>query len=872
MAQHALLPMALAAFALTVLFVNPVRETAVEDDWAYALTVQHLLDTGTYQLHDWAAANMPFQICWGGVLAGLLGYSFSSLRISTLLLAFVGLIAFYFLAMEHGLNRSQAGLLTFGLLSSPLFLRWSFTFMTDIPFLVCLIISLLLYAKALRLQSYPLMLLASTAASAAILTRQLGIALIAGVFLLWASSKQRRRHVFLFLTGLALPTAAGLWQLSTAILTPNWGTQYAAYAQSQYIADPVLVLSNILWRPTVIAQYVALFSLPFVVPALLGPVVALRQGRLHSLEHTPAKPDIILVLCLAVYTLAGIIYGHLAKGLPWLMPYLPWTLEILVPYPLARGILTLLTSIGAVMLSRAFVLRLPGNQGWRRVPAGHRLLDLVALFMLIFYLVNFQIWQRYLLVFLPLTLIAVGRHLRALSNRVSILSMSTCLAMLLASAMWTRGLLSWEEAVWAGGEFLRSIGVQPQDIDGSWTWMGHYRFQDYVTEVGGRAPRDAYDFLDRWLPEQREQARFRILGYYGPPADEIWEVLKELPYRDHLLREKRIYVIRRAKVNLLYGEESDFARWEPTVRNILLGRARASVLVIDEGLAGSVGVGGLTPPEWGEEYPGEFLWLGQGDEQGIKAALWSDQELMVELGFDVTPGPGRPDGIRTVDLTLENESGVQRDRQQFDRTTTVSFVVQLQPGRNVFTFGCLDEATVLEQPNGDTRPLLVRLDAIRVASLFNRGQAGPADSPLVTLDPNLRGVVGILSHLETPPWDVEVYDDGSLLWLGHGDEQGIKAVLWSDQELMVELAFDVTPGPGRADPLRTVYLTLENESGVQRERQQFDTTTTVSFVVQLQPGRNEFTFGCLDEATVLEQPNGDTRPLLVLLRQIRIED
>ena len=89
---------------------------------------------------------------------------------------------------------------------------------------------------------------------------------------------------------------------------------------------------------------------------------------------------------------------------------------------------------------------------------------------------------------------------------------------------------------------------------------------------------------------------------------------------------------------------------------------------------------------------------------------------------------------------------------------------------------------------------------------------------------------------------------------------------------MVELAFDVAPGPGRGDALRTVDLTLENEPGVQRQDRTLDTSTTLSFVVQLQPGGNDFTFACRDEATVLEQPNGDTRPLLVLLRQVRIED
>ena len=85
---------------------------------------------------------MPSQAYWGALFARLFGYSFSSLRVSTLVLAAFGLIAFYQLAKEHGLDDIQAGLLTLGLLASPLVLRTSFTFMTDVPFLACLLIAL----------------------------------------------------------------------------------------------------------------------------------------------------------------------------------------------------------------------------------------------------------------------------------------------------------------------------------------------------------------------------------------------------------------------------------------------------------------------------------------------------------------------------------------------------------------------------------------------------------------------------------------------------------------------------------------------------------------------------------------------------------
>ena len=96
-------------FLLSVLLINPLRETAMEDDWAYALTVRHVLTSGEYRLHDWLVANMPFQAYWGALFASLGGYSFAMLRLSTLVLAAIGLVAFYHLAREHELAEPQGG-------------------------------------------------------------------------------------------------------------------------------------------------------------------------------------------------------------------------------------------------------------------------------------------------------------------------------------------------------------------------------------------------------------------------------------------------------------------------------------------------------------------------------------------------------------------------------------------------------------------------------------------------------------------------------------------------------------------------------------------------------------------------------------------
>jgi hypothetical protein len=122
-------------FALVIVFVNPVREMMFGDDWAYGLTVRHLLTTGQYKLHDWATANMPVQVYLAALLAHIFGYSFTVLHCSTLIVFLIGLIASYFLLRDFGVGEIEATLLTVVVLSAPLVLLLSFTFQTDAQFL-----------------------------------------------------------------------------------------------------------------------------------------------------------------------------------------------------------------------------------------------------------------------------------------------------------------------------------------------------------------------------------------------------------------------------------------------------------------------------------------------------------------------------------------------------------------------------------------------------------------------------------------------------------------------------------------------------------------------------------------------------------------
>src|SRR5262249_3533098 len=136
-----------------------------------------------------------------------------------------------------------------------------------------------------------------------------------------------------------------------------------------------MVLSNILWRPGVTLHYLALFSLPFVLLATLAFVPEIKQRR-------ASKFQVLLPVVCALYILGGVIYGHFAQQLPWILPYIDWepTLEHMSRWP--RAGLTFVTFAGATLYARILVLRYSTSPGWERLSSHERLLDLCTLFLL----------------------------------------------------------------------------------------------------------------------------------------------------------------------------------------------------------------------------------------------------------------------------------------------------------------------------------------------------------------------------------------------------------------------------------------------------------------------------------------------------------
>ena len=105
--------------------------------------------TGTVQFPGFTRAMPVAQVFYGVGWSLVFGDTSRSLDISTVLLGIVGGVLFYALARKCGAGALISAVATALLLCNPCYLFLSFSFMTEVPFLVALLASYLAYAHAI---------------------------------------------------------------------------------------------------------------------------------------------------------------------------------------------------------------------------------------------------------------------------------------------------------------------------------------------------------------------------------------------------------------------------------------------------------------------------------------------------------------------------------------------------------------------------------------------------------------------------------------------------------------------------------------------------------------------------------------------------
>src|SRR5271165_792525 len=189
-APDVLAPDVLAIVLIAVLWLamgliaNPAGDFPVNDDWMFGGSVTSLLAGNGLRVagafHGIIVPPLLTQVVWGAAFCLPFGYSYTALRVSTLVLGLIGLALFFALLRENGISRRLALVTTFALAVNPLYFGLSETFMTDVPLVVLMIVSLYLLTRSIRENSTSFLVAGVIVSFVAILTRQVGFAPLLG--------------------------------------------------------------------------------------------------------------------------------------------------------------------------------------------------------------------------------------------------------------------------------------------------------------------------------------------------------------------------------------------------------------------------------------------------------------------------------------------------------------------------------------------------------------------------------------------------------------------------------------------------------------------------------------------------------------------
>ena len=165
------------AFWGAALLIDPRGEFPLNDDFAYALPVRSLVQDGVLEFTNWQSMPLLTHVLFGAAFCLPFGFSLEALRFSTLVAGWLGIMGTYALVRQAGAPRPIAAIAAATVLSNPIYLGLSCTFMTDVPFFAAMVWAGAAWLRAEHTSSTGWYVVSTGLVLWATLGRQLGIAL-----------------------------------------------------------------------------------------------------------------------------------------------------------------------------------------------------------------------------------------------------------------------------------------------------------------------------------------------------------------------------------------------------------------------------------------------------------------------------------------------------------------------------------------------------------------------------------------------------------------------------------------------------------------------------------------------------------------------
>jgi hypothetical protein len=511
MSDRIALSLIAAVWVTLVLAVNPIGDFPLNDDWIYGGAVRSILSGNGFHIPGPTIANILSQVVWGVAFCWTFGFSYTVLRLSTLVLALLGLASFHALIRENGGDRRVAAVATLALAVDPLWFAPAESFMTDVPFLALMIVSLHLLTRALREDSRSAFLGGVIVSFLAILTRQIGVAPLAAYAVCFALRHRFRigptmRGAIPVAMGGALHLAYQAWLTSTG------------RGPEIYVAGAGALVPRDLGQLISVSIHFTIYALPYIGLAVL-PLVALSGVLPRALRRTRAFP--ITVACLAAACVAAVTILWLRNDL---LPFLGNVILESGIGPLTQRDTYLLrqnlppvtdwtsafwlASTACGLLGVVALLAMGGNGGaglavrvWRRRPEPNDWLWLMAAVTGVVYWAaillllnsNGYFFDRYLLPLVPIALILLMRGGAESGPAFGSIWRTGAASLILVligglTVAATRDYLEWNRTRWIALRHLTNdLNIPATRIDGGYEFNGTYLYQPGLHSPPGKS-------------------------------------------------------------------------------------------------------------------------------------------------------------------------------------------------------------------------------------------------------------------------------------------------------------------------------------------------------------------------------------------------
>jgi hypothetical protein len=536
-------------FVAVAMAVGVYRDIPVIDDWTYAWSVERLLADGRIEVLDWSAVYPLSHSLWGAAWSLVLGFSFVTLRLSTLSLSLLASCALYLILRELDARPRVALLGALTVAANPVVLLLSSSFMTDVPFVASTLMALLCYTRAMRRGRIHLLYWGGLWTCVALLDRQIAIVtpLAALPLLMPRPSSELKRSAVLVALGVTLGAMLVCSLVMMSLVRPT-GEMTKLVDRLQY------VLTVPVTRYLITNLYVLCTVAFYALPALLAMATARRLWR------RPTLFVVTLVLAAIMLGFTGEIPVPLRSGNTWTLAGVGGSRGLVngqLPPSKGTTIEMVLRGVGLLAFGLALMaLTWPEGQSARartasaRRPAFHRLLDAantlamtprmpLVIYLIAYILIANVLWMyndRYLIVLLPVV-VALALGGRQHGADVPRLAWIAVAIFATVAVVGTRDALRFNQSLRDSWQALVDSGVRPSDIDAGYAWNGWWLYAHPEHLAEGMTAQDV-----PWITTERRSTYIlstSALAGYDVVREVAWTDDAPWPGPDRLLVLKR---------------------------------------------------------------------------------------------------------------------------------------------------------------------------------------------------------------------------------------------------------------------------------------------------------------------------------------------